>query len=167
MARDQAPAGIVVEIVDLRSIPFYDGDVEATGDPPAVSAFKARILAADALLMATPEYNGAVPGLLQNAIDWASRPRGSAALGEKLVAVTGATPGGGGTTRAQHSLRQTLVNAGARVLPLPELLVPHATDRLGSSGPPTDLALADDLRQILVSLRATAEAGRREESRAA
>lgn len=95
-ARDAAPAGVRVELFDLRPIPVYDGDVEAAGDPPAVADFKARIRAADALLIATLEYNGTVPGVLQNAIDWASRPRAAAALDGKPVAVVGASPGPGG-----------------------------------------------------------------------
>lgn len=156
-----------IELFDLRPIPFYDGDVEAVGDPPAVADFKARIRVADALLIATPEYNGTVPGVLQNAINWASRPRGAAALDGKLVAVVGASPGPGGTARAQRALRQTLTNAGALVPALPELLVPRAADRFDHDGTPRADALTDDLRRLLAALAEAAGERQREETRAA
>lgn len=157
-ARELAPGEVTVELLDLRSIPFYDGDVEAAGDPPAIRDLKARIRAADALLIATPEYNGGVPGLLQNALDWASRPRGAAALDAKPVAVVGASPGGGGTGRAQNILRQILANAGAAVVPGPELLVSRASDRFDGDGALIDEALADELRGVLGALRDWSEA---------
>ncbi len=147
-----APAGIVVTLGDLRPIPFYDGDVEAAGDPPAVAAFKQTIRDADALLLATPEYNGAVPGVLQNAIDWASRPRGQAALTDKPVAVLGASPGPGGTARAQRGLRQTLANAGALVLPEPEFLIARAGDHFAGDGRLSSEGVAGDLRTLLQAL---------------
>lgn len=165
-ARDAAPAGVRIELFDLHPIPFYDGDVEAVGDPPAVADFKARIRVADALLIATPEYNGTVPGVLQNAIDWASRPRGAAALDGKPVAVVGGSSGPGGTARAQRALRQTLTNAGALVPALPELLVPRAADRF-DDGTSWDDAFADDLRRLLAALAEAAGERQRDQTRAA
>ena len=166
-ARDLAPAGVAVEIADLRPVPFYDGDVEAAGDPPAVRDLKVRIRRADALLIATPEYNGAVPGLLQNAIDWASRPRGAAPLTGKPVAVLGCSPGPGGSARAQGLLRQVLANAGAEVLAGPELVVPRVADRFDADGALRDEGLAEGLRGLLGALADVAGRRRGDEARAA
>lgn len=99
-----APDGVSVEIASIREIPLYDGDIEAEqGIPPAVAALKEKIAAADALLIATPEYNFGVPGVLKNAIDWLSRPARDIArvFGGLPVAIMGATPGRGGTQLAQ------------------------------------------------------------------
>ncbi|CAA9568091.1 MAG: hypothetical protein AVDCRST_MAG19-2477 [uncultured Thermomicrobiales bacterium] len=159
-ARGVAPDGVDVQIVDLRPIPFYDGDVEAAGDPPAVRELKAWIRTADALLVATPEYNGTVPGVLQNAIDWASRPRGAAALDAKPVAVLGASPGGGGTARAQPLLRRVLANAGADVLAEPVVTVARAGDRFDDDGVLRDPELAATLRDLLAALVDRVGAGR-------
>lgn len=147
-----APDGVTVEMVDLALIPFYDGDVEAAGDPPAVRDLKAHVRDADALLIATPEYKGAVPGLLQNAIDWASRPYGASALVDKPVAIIGASPGDGGTARAQRMLRQTLTNTRALPLPAPELAVPRAAPLFDDEGASADLRLAEQLREVIVAL---------------
>lgn len=166
-ARQLAPAGVAVELFDLRPLPFYDGDVEAAGDPPEVREFKVRIRAADALVVATPEYNGTVPGLLQNAIDWASRPRGAAALDGKPVATLGASPGGGGTAGAQRALRQTLANAGAEVLPLPPVVVSRVAERFDDHGTLRDDGVADELRRLFEAVAAAASGRRGEATRAA
>lgn len=100
-AAELAPAGIIVEVFDLSDLPFYNQDVEDAGEPAAVVAFKQAIARADALLVATPEYNHGVPGVLKNAIDWASRPRVTSPLRDRAVAVMGASPGHGSTARAQ------------------------------------------------------------------
>ncbi len=94
-ASELAPTGIVVDMFDLAAIPLYNQDVEDAGEPPAVVALKRAISEADALLVATPEYNHGVPGVLKNAIDWASRPRVTSPLRDKAVAVVGASPGRG------------------------------------------------------------------------
>jgi len=87
-----APAGVAVELYEgLDGLPHYNEDLDSEFPPPAVAAFRAVISDADAILISTPEYNGSIPGALKNAIDWASRPRGSAALAGKLVAVIGAS----------------------------------------------------------------------------
>ncbi|PNA19004.1 FMN reductase, partial [Pseudomonas sp. MPR-R1B] len=93
-------------IFDLAEVPLYNADVEAQGDPSAVAAFKAAIRAADGLLIATPEYNHGVPGVMKNAIDWASRPPRQAALDGKPVGLIGASPGLTGSARGQSQLRQ-------------------------------------------------------------
>jgi chromate reductase len=119
------PAGTTVEVGSIKDIPLYDGDVEAaSGPPPAVLALKERIVAADGLLLVSPEYNNGIPGVLKNAIDWLSRPAADIprVFGERAVGVIGATPGRGGTTMAQAAwlpvLRAltTLPYFGARVM---------------------------------------------------
>src|SRR5205814_8833807 len=105
-AQELAPAGLELLTFDLAPIPLYDGDVEAQGDPEPVGALKTAIRDADALLIVTPEYNYGVPGVLKNAIDWASRPPGQSPLNGKPAALMGATPGMTGTARAQLQIRQ-------------------------------------------------------------
>src|SRR4026209_985314 len=107
-AVDGAPAGTSVVPYELADIPMFNADVEAGGDPPAVADFKRAIASADALLIATPEYNHCVPGVLKNAIDWASRPARESVLTGKPVAIMGASTGRGGTARAQAHLRDGL-----------------------------------------------------------
>lgn len=117
-ARDLAPDGMTVEITDLGDLPLYNADLD-TDDarPEAVSRFKAAIAAADALLIATPEYNHNVPGVLQNAIDWASRPAHRSPLAEKPVAIMGAASGAIGSARAQEQLKVVLMATLAHVFP--------------------------------------------------
>ena len=103
-AVELAPAGTTIEIASMREIPLYDGDVElASGVPAAVQAVKDKIVAADGLLIATPEYNNSVPGVVKNAIDWLSRPATDIprVFGNRKVAIMGATPGQGGTLLSQ------------------------------------------------------------------
>jgi chromate reductase len=105
-AQALAPAQVNVTIHDLAPIPLYNFDVEQQGDPEPVRVFKENIAAADAVLVVTPEYQQGVPGVLKNALDWASRPPGKSALRDKPVAIMGATPGRMMTVRAQTQLRQ-------------------------------------------------------------
>jgi chromate reductase len=111
----------------LRELPPYDQDRDNGDVPPQVHDLRERIRAADALLIATPEYNGSIPGLLKNAIDWASRPRGSASLANKPVAVVGTTTGAFGGVWAQADTRKVLGIAGARVIEC-DIAVPHAPE---------------------------------------
>ena len=143
-----APGGISVEIFDLGDIPLYNQEIEDDGDPASVVAFKDAIAGADALLVATPEYNHGIPGVLKNALDWASRPRATSPLRDKPVAVMGASPGRGATARAQAQLRDAFVFTGACVMPLPELLVGSAGAHFDGDGNVTD----PDLRASLVEL---------------
>jgi len=153
-AIEVAPAGTKVVPFDLANIPMYNGDVEADGDPPPVADFKRAIAAADALLVATPEYNHCVPGVLKNAIDWASRPARRSVLTGKPVAIMGASTGGGATARAQAHLRDGLAYTNGLVLPLPEVLVGHALDKFDDEGDLIDGATRDEVRDLLVSLAA-------------
>jgi chromate reductase, NAD(P)H dehydrogenase (quinone) len=128
-AQELAPEGMTIESIELGDLPFYNADVEEEGDPPAVGRFKTSLREADGLLIATPEYNDGIPGVLTTAIDWGSRLPGRAPLAGKPVALMGASPGQIGTARAQLHLRQLLGHVHARVLPPPELLVARAHER--------------------------------------
>jgi len=123
-----APAAMTFTEADLRSLPLYDDDVRLEQDyPESARALRAAIAAADGLLFVSPEYNHAVPGLLQNAIDWASRPPDQPFKG-KPVAIMGASTGRLGTVRMQHSLRTTLDSLEAHTLLKPEVMVGDARD---------------------------------------
>ena len=135
----------------LDDIPPYNGDVEAEGDPDAVTAFKAAIRDADGLLIATPEYNHGTTGVLKNAIDWASRPPRQSVLDRKPVALTGASAGIGGTAQAQLQVRQALAFPGAQTMPEPELLVSRVRDKFDADGNLTDETVRAGLRELLES----------------
>ena len=153
-AVELAPAGISVVPYDLAEIPLFNADVEAEGDPAAVADFKRAIAGADALLIATPEYNHCVPGVLKNAIDWASRPARRSVLSEKPVAIVGASTGRGATARAQAHLRDGLAFTNGLVLPLPEVLVGLAGERFDDAGDLTDEETRAEVRDLLVALGA-------------
>ena len=153
-AQSLAPDGMTIEIWDrLADIPPYNADVEAQGDPEPVSALKAAIRAADALLIVTPEYNYGVPGVLKNAVDWASRPLATSPLRNKPVAVIGASTGMFGAVWAQAELRKVLGTTGARVTDV-ELAVGHAHEHLDLAGHPIDPAQAEALRDSVAMLMA-------------
>ena len=151
-ARELAPEGMTIDIFDLASIPLYNADVEAQGDPEPVAAFKTAIRHANALLIACPEYNHGVPGVLKNAIDWASRPPRTAALDRKPLALIGASPGMTGTARGQSQLRQAFVFTNSYALPQPEMLVAHAQEKFDDQGRLTDENTRDFLRRMLGAL---------------
>jgi len=147
-AQQLVPPDMTIVPIEIGDLPFYNADVEAEGDPPAVVAFKASLRDADGVLIATPEYNNGIPALLTNAVDWGSRFPGSSPLAGKPVALMGASPSQVGTARAQLHLRQILEHAEARILPPPELLVARAHERFD-----TDLRLTHEgTRQVLAAL---------------
>jgi chromate reductase len=149
-AVDLAPAGVEVELFDgLGDLPLFDADLERD-EHEAVAHLRESIEAADAVLFVTPEYNGSIPGVLKNAVDWASRPRGDAALRGKTVAVAGASTGQFGALWAQQDLRRVLGIAGARVV-CPDLPVGRAQDVCDPSGDPSPL-VAERLRVHLAEL---------------
>jgi chromate reductase len=152
-AAELAPAGVTLEVFDLAAIPLYNQDVEDAGEPAAVVAFKQAIAAADALLIATPEYNHGMPGVLKNALDWASRPRATSPLRDKPVAVLGASPGRGSTARAQAQLREAAVFTGACVMPLPELLVSSAAQHFNDDGDLVEPEVRTALVELIDALR--------------
>jgi chromate reductase len=152
-----APEGMEVEVYDgLGALPPFDDDLDGEDAPHPVRELRTRITAADALLVVTPEYNGSIPGVLKNAIDWASRPPGGgAALWGKTAAVAGATTGQYGALWAQQDVRRVLGIAGARVID-GELAVPRAPSVFDESGRLVDTRLATRLRDHLTALAADA-----------
>jgi chromate reductase, NAD(P)H dehydrogenase (quinone) len=148
-----APPGVEVELYQgLAEIPPYDADLDGEIAPTPVRDLRERIVAADALLIVTPEYNGSVPGVLKNAIDWASRPAGpDSVLWGKTAAIAGATTGQYGAIWAQQDLRRILGIAGARVID-GEVPVPRAQNAFDSSGNLLDARVAERLRDHLVAL---------------
>jgi chromate reductase, NAD(P)H dehydrogenase (quinone) len=150
-AEEGLPEGMKLEIFDLSNIPFYNADVEAVGFPEPVQRFRERIAAADALLIATPEYNWSAPGVLKNAIDWASRPP-NVPLSGKPAALMGASTGFYGTTRAQLHLRQILVYTNTPVLPQPQVLIARAEEKFDENGRLIDEASRELVRTLLEGL---------------
>ena len=131
---ERAPDGVEIEIWEgLRSIPPYDQDEDVSPAPEPVAELRAAIADADGILIATPEYNSSIPGVLKNAIDWASRPRASTPLQGKPAAVVGATTGSFGAVWAQAEMRKVLASAGARVVDL-DLPLPKANEAFGEDG---------------------------------
>lgn len=151
-AAELAPDGIEVVPLEMDLIPLYNAGLEAHGDPKSVERLKQAIAEADALLVATPEYNRGIPSPLKNAIDWASRPPGSAVLKDKPIAIVGASPGQGGTARAQAQLRETFAFIGSAVLPSPEVLIPRATSKFDADGNLTDLVARLQIREMVRAL---------------
>ena len=136
-AVDLAPDGMRIEIFDLADIPLYNGDLDGDEKPAPVVALKRAIGEADGLLVASPEYNYAIPGVLKNALDWASRPAFRSELAGKPSAVMGASPGAAGTVRAQADVRRVLLACLSRVLPYADVAVPTAAQRNASGLPKT------------------------------
>jgi chromate reductase, NAD(P)H dehydrogenase (quinone) len=156
-ARELAPASAEIELYeDLAEIPPYDQDVQDAHVPAAVADLRERIAAADALLIATPEYNGSVPGVLKNAIDWASRPFPDSSLRNKPVAVVGASTGAYGGVWAQADLRKILGIAGARVVG-GSVAIPHAAERFDADGRLVDAQLRQELGELLRDLTTQTE----------
>lgn len=151
-AREMAADPMSVSVFDLNGIPLYNRDVEVQGVPGRVKEFHETIEASDALLISTPEYQHGVPGVLKNAIDWASRPPGESPILHKPVAIMGATPGMWGTARAQSQLRQALVYNGCPMVLKPEVLVSKAGERFDEDGRLIHQATRDFVGQLLESL---------------
>jgi chromate reductase len=145
------PEGATVDIFELDSIPGFNQDEEQ--NPPAkVAELKKRIREADAVLIVTPEYNYSVPGVLKNAIDWASRPYGDSAWNGKPAAIMGASIGAIGTARAQYHLRQMMVFLNMYPVNQPEVMIGNATERFDAEGNLKDEATKDFIRQLLKNL---------------
>lgn len=132
-AAELLPEGMTLETFDLAPIPLFNDDVRQRGYPEIVQEFRRRIAEADAILIACPEYNYSMSGVLKNAIDWASRPPDQP-LDDKPLGIVGATPGGYGTTRAQHHLRQTAVFVNMRPVNKPEVMIPGAANKFDEDG---------------------------------
>jgi chromate reductase len=150
-ATELVPAGGGIEVFELDGIPGFNQDDEQR--PPAkVIELKRRVRAADALLFVTPEYNYSIPGVLKNAIDWASRPYGDNAWYGKPAAVMGASIGGIGTARAQYHLRQVFVFLNVLAINEPEVMIGHAAERFDAQGNLRDETSKKLIRQLLQNL---------------
>ena len=151
-AQEVATNGMSIEIFDLEGVPLYNADVEAEGDPERVTALKDGIRTADAVLIATPEYNHGVAAVSKNAVDWASRPPRNSPLGEKPVGIVGASPGMGGSARGQSQLRQAFEFTNSYCMPQPEILVARAHEKFDEAGRLTDEKTREYLAKYLVAL---------------
>ncbi len=155
-AQRLAPEGMTISIASIADVPMYNDDVRAAGEPAVVVALKAQIRAADAILIATPEYNFSVPGVLKNTLDWLSRPPEPPFDG-KPVAIFGASPGQVGTARAQYHLRQVLVFMNTFTVNKPEVFINFAASKFNAAGELTDEPTGRFIGDLLVSLRKLAE----------
>jgi chromate reductase len=144
-AQGLAPAGAQIEIYDYRDVPLYDADVEVRAYPETVQRLKDRIRQADAVLIATPEYNGSVPGVLKNVLDWVSRPYGDSATAGKPLAIIGGG-GGQGTNRAQDHLRQIAHGLDMQVVRRPEVFIANVWGKFDENG-----ALQDPIANKLIA----------------
>ncbi len=149
--QDLLPAGVTLSLFDIAAIPLYNEDVREQGFPPAVQQLREQIAAADALIFATPEYNYSIPGVLKNAIDWASRPP-EQPFENKPIALIGATPGGFGTSRSQYHLRQVFIYLNGLLLNRPEVMISSAPSKFDAQGQLIDPATAEQLRKMLLAL---------------
>lgn len=151
-AQSLTPDDMRLHLFDLHDVPFYDADVEKRGDPEAVTTLKERIREADAVVIATPEYQHSLPGVLKNALDWASRPPQDPPLKRKPVAMMGATPGRYGTARAQAELRKVLAYNDAVLVNRPEVLVANAGKTFDDAGELVDDTARELVRELLEAL---------------
>jgi chromate reductase, NAD(P)H dehydrogenase (quinone) len=150
-ATELAPEGATIDIFELDQIPAFNQDEEQ--NPPAkVVELKKRVREADAILFVTPEYNYSVPGVLKNAIDWASRPYGDSAWNGKPAAIMGASVGAIGTARAQYHLRQMMVFLNMFPVNQPEVMIGNAAERFDANGNLTHDATKVFISQLLQSL---------------
>jgi len=146
------PPGMTIETADIGSFPLYNEDVLARGYPPPVETLRRQIAEADALLFVTPEYNYSIPGVLKNAIDWASRPPDQPFAG-KPVAIMGASPGmGAARVRAQYDLRRCCVFLDMHPLNKPEVFIGQAHTKFDADGRYTDEVGRGLIRDLLVAL---------------
>jgi chromate reductase len=150
-AQALVPAGAALETFELEGIPPFNQDQEKQ-PPTRVTELKAKVRAADAILFATPEYNYSIPGVLKNAIDWASRPYGDNAWQGKPVAVMGASVGILGSARAQYHLRQCFVFLNMYPVNQPEVLIASAAQRFNERGELTDETSRELIRKLLAEL---------------
>lgn len=163
-AVEAAPPGTSIEVESIRDIPLYDGDVESEhGLPPAVEHLKDRIAAADGVLIATPEYNNSMPGVVKNAIDWLSRPASDIprVFRGRPVAIMGATPGPGGTALSQAAWLPVLRTLGMRPWFEGRVSISAAGKVFDGDGRVVDAATTDRIRAFVEGFAAFVELQRR------
>ncbi len=164
-AREVAPEGVTLEIASIKKIPLYDGDDDlAFGPPEMVADLKDRIASADGLLLASPEYNQSMPGVLKNAVDWLTRPPSDVrrVFGGRAVAVIGATPGAGGTRAAQLAWLPVLRALGVRPWTGSPIYVASAGKVFDQDGRLVDDATRDRLSRFMAAFSAFAAQGKHE-----
>ena len=132
-AVEVAPENMEIEVYDIKDIPLYNQDMEANM-PEVIKEFKKKIVESDAILIATPEYNYSIPGVLKNALDWGSRPYGNDSWEGKPVAIMGATPSGFGTMRSQNHLRGAFVFFNMHPINHPEVYISFANKKCDENG---------------------------------
>jgi chromate reductase len=150
-ALELIPKDAKLEIFDLEGIPPFNQDLESRM-PEKVKEFKAKIQAADAILVVTPEYNYSMSGVLKNAIDWASRPYGDNSFEGKPVAIMSASVGMLGGARAQYHLRQSFVFLNMYPINRPEVMVAHADEKVDENGRIVDEATREKIKELLENL---------------
>lgn len=150
-AVELAPEKMRIEVFDLEGIPPFNQDLESQ-PPKRVKELKARIKAADAILIATPEYNYSIPGVLKNAIDWASRPHSDNAFENKPVAIMSASGGMLGGARAQYHLRQTFVFLNMYPINKPEVIVPFVDEKIDGKSRVVDEKTRKKIKELLEAL---------------
>src|ERR1700760_2154647 len=153
LAQEMAPAGMTIDNFDIAPIPHYNEDVRQQGFPKPVEDLRARIKAADGLLFVTPEYNYSIPGVLKNAIDWASRPPEQPFDG-KPIGIMGASGGALGGGRGQYHLRQCFVFLNGLVMNRPEVMIPAAHTKFDADGKVSDQATLDFISAHLTAFKA-------------
>ncbi|MGH2574276.1 MAG: NADPH-dependent FMN reductase [Ignavibacteria bacterium] len=147
------PSNMSIQTFDIQSIPLYNSDIEEQGTPEPVKIFKQKISLADGLLIVTPEYNYSIPGVLKNAIDWASRPPSNSPLNKKPLGITGASMGLGGTIRSQLHLRQVAIFTNMMDMKRPEVFVQRAQEKFDANGNLTDESTREHLKRFLSSFQ--------------
>jgi chromate reductase len=146
------PESTRLELFDIDGIPLYDQDTEVLGIPEIVKRFKEKIERADAILISTPEYNHSFPGVLKNAIDWASRPYGHNSFDGKPVAVMSAATGMFGGVAAQDQLKQVLLALNMRLVTQPAVIVTSAQHKFDLDNELTDPDTKQFMKQLLANL---------------
>lgn len=151
-AQKSAPDGVEIRLADISAIPLYNEDLREQGLPPSVVSLVEQIATADAVMIATPEYNYSIPGVLKNAIDWASKAPDQP-FRRKPVAILGASMGAIGTARSQYDLRKVFVFLDAHVLNQPEIMISAAHTRFGADGNLTDEKTRELIGAQIVALK--------------
>jgi chromate reductase len=146
-----APEHMSLFEIAIDRLPFFDEDLEHPGDPPAVAEFRQALDRCDALLIFTPEYGYSIPGVLKNALDWASRPPGRSVLRGMPLGILGASAGRSGTMRAQLHLRQVALHMGAITLPSPEVYLSFAEGKFNGLGELTDQTSLDQVKAFMAA----------------
>lgn len=146
------PEDVRLVEVPINTLPHFNPDIDVTHDAPLAQDFLRALKAADAVLVLTPEYAHSLPGVLKNALDWASVPTGRSVLRGKPIGLAGASIGRSGTMRAQMHLRQIFVHMGAVVIPEPEVFVTFAEDKFNQLGELTDQTSRDLIGKLMTNL---------------